>query len=68
MITKLDIRDINLQKIELIDKLLSSMNEDLELIRSDNMKPELHLCYFSCKLKKHKIKRNHFGQTFNSYL
>ena len=51
MITKLDIRDINLQKIELIDKLLSSMNEDLELIRSDNMTPELNLCYLSCKLK-----------------
>lgn len=51
MITELDTRDINLLKIEKIDKLLSSMNEDLELIRSDNMKPELHLCYLSCKLK-----------------
>lgn len=51
MITELNLKDINLQKIEKIEKLLCSINDDLELIRCDNMTPELNLCYLSCKLK-----------------
>lgn len=51
MITELNLKDINLQKIEKIEKLLCSINDDLELIHSDNMTPELNLCYLSCKLK-----------------
>lgn len=51
MLTELNLKDTNLQKIEKIEKLLSSMNDDLELIHTDSMTPELNLCYLSCKLK-----------------